>query len=91
MEENISMRGNLIKIVLEQLFLKKLWDNNDMDEKFIKDVLNEHLSFNVDIKLSNKINCSLINVYFEDESGEKRAVDFTIIPKLSIFKDVIYA
>jgi hypothetical protein len=87
--ENISMRGNLIKIVLEHIISEKLWDN-DVDENFIKNAVNEHLSFNVDVKLSNKINYSSINVYFEDENGQKRSVDFTIVPKLSIFKDVIY-
>jgi hypothetical protein len=81
MEESISLRGRLIKLIIEQFCNDNQWTNSDDVKSLIENELRKHLSFELQVSNPEHVN----NLYsgtilFTDELGTKRGVNYTIIP-----------
>lgn len=90
--DELSMRGRLVEEVLKSYVHEHAWDfvSKNEDEK-IKLELNKHLSFETTVKkVENKNKRTFTQIYFEDEYGIKRAIDFTVVHDLKPIDSIIY-
>lgn len=78
--ENRTKRGRLIEVIVKDCIEDNLFGIPEDLEKCLQDMLQSNLNFETttsEVKIINQITYG--EVYFENEDGKKRALNFSII------------
>jgi hypothetical protein len=78
--ENKSYRGMLIEVIVKSFIKDYAFDSKDGLKEILQDKLNLNLNFETSIsEVEEKNGFTYGGIYFKDEDGTPRVVDFTIM------------
>lgn len=81
MEKEKNYRGMLVEVIVKSSISDYLFDSVDELKKILQEKLDLNLKFNTKVsEIENKNEHTFGKIFFEDESGMVKAIDFTIIP-----------
>jgi hypothetical protein len=79
--ENKSHRGMLVEVEVKSFIEENLFEPVDGLKEILQERLNSNLKFETNVSdIETKNEQTFGKIYFQDENGVYRVVDFTIIP-----------
>lgn len=77
--ENKSCRGMLVEVIVKSFIEENLFEPVDGLKEILQERLNLNLKFETNVSvIENKNEHTFGTIYFEDENGIVRVIDFTI-------------
>ena len=77
--ENKSYRGMLVEVIVKSFIEKNLFESADGLKEILQERLNLNLKFETNVSdIETKNEHTFGKIYFEDENGVVRIIDFTI-------------